>query len=104
MRGANELLGISSFLALETCPEGICGVAQHAALGGNGAAAIFEAALPDSGSFSIHVLTSPLAGRSRVTLAEIEEAADALPLEQKQELLRFLASRVNGERDALHRC
>jgi hypothetical protein len=32
------------------------------------------------------------------TLAEIEAAADALPLEQKQELLRFLASRVNGDR------
>jgi hypothetical protein len=34
------------------------------------------------------------------TLAEIEAAVDALPLEQKQELLRFLASRVNGEREA----
>ena len=32
------------------------------------------------------------------TLAEIEAAADALPLEQKQELLRFLASRINGDR------
>ena len=32
------------------------------------------------------------------TLGEIEAAADALPLEQKQELLRFLASRVNGDR------
>jgi hypothetical protein len=30
------------------------------------------------------------------TLAEIEAAVDALSLEQKQELLRFLASRVNG--------
>ena len=30
------------------------------------------------------------------TLAEIEAAVDALPLEQKQALLRFLASRVNG--------
>jgi hypothetical protein len=29
-------------------------------------------------------------------LAEIEAAVDALSLEQKQELLRFLASRVNG--------
>jgi hypothetical protein len=34
------------------------------------------------------------------TLGEIEAAADALPLEQKQELLRFLASRVNGDRQA----
>ena len=34
------------------------------------------------------------------TLAEIEAAADALPLEQKQELLRFLALRVNGDRKA----
>jgi hypothetical protein len=34
------------------------------------------------------------------TLAEIEAAADALPLEQKKELLRFLASRVNGDRKA----
>jgi hypothetical protein len=34
------------------------------------------------------------------TLGEIEEAVDALPLEQKQELLRFLASRVNGDRQA----
>ena len=33
------------------------------------------------------------------TLAEIEAAAEALPLEQKQELLRFLASRVNGEQE-----
>jgi hypothetical protein len=32
------------------------------------------------------------------TLAEIEAAAEALPLEQKQELLRFLASRLNGDR------
>ena len=31
------------------------------------------------------------------TLGEIEEAVKALSLEQKQELLRFLASRVNGE-------
>ncbi len=30
------------------------------------------------------------------TLAEIEAAVDALSLEQKQELLRFLASRVDG--------
>ena len=29
-------------------------------------------------------------------LAEIEAAVEALSLEQKQELLRFLASRVNG--------
>jgi hypothetical protein len=31
------------------------------------------------------------------TLAEIEAAADALSLEQKQELLLFLASRLRGE-------
>jgi len=31
------------------------------------------------------------------TLAEIEAAADALPLEQKKELLQFLVSRVNGK-------
>lgn len=31
------------------------------------------------------------------TLAEIEAAADALPLEQKRQLLEFLAARVNGE-------
>ena len=31
------------------------------------------------------------------TLAEIEAAADALPLEQKKKLLQFLESRVNGE-------
>jgi hypothetical protein len=31
------------------------------------------------------------------TLAEIEAAADALPLEQKKKLLRFLESRVNGK-------
>ena len=30
------------------------------------------------------------------TLTEIEAAVDALPLEQKQILLRFLVSRVNG--------
>ena len=33
------------------------------------------------------------------TLAEIEAAADALPLEQKRELLHFLAARVNGEQE-----
>jgi hypothetical protein len=32
------------------------------------------------------------------TLAEIEAAADALPLEQKKKLLQFLESRVNGKR------
>jgi hypothetical protein len=31
------------------------------------------------------------------TLAEIEAAADALPLEEKQKLIRFLTSRLNGE-------
>ncbi|MGB8473946.1 MAG: hypothetical protein WCE61_07685 [Candidatus Acidiferrum sp.] len=30
------------------------------------------------------------------TLAEIEAAAESLPLEQKKELLRFLAARLNG--------
>jgi len=34
------------------------------------------------------------------TLAEIEAAADALPLEQKKELLQFLVSRVNGDSGA----
>jgi hypothetical protein len=31
------------------------------------------------------------------TLGEIEAAADALPLEQKKELLQFLESRINGK-------
>ncbi len=31
-------------------------------------------------------------------LAEIEAAAAALPLEEKQKLIRFLTSRLNGER------
>jgi hypothetical protein len=31
------------------------------------------------------------------TLAEIEAAAEALPLEEKQKLIRFLTSRLNGE-------
>ena len=30
------------------------------------------------------------------TLQEIEVAADALPLDQKKQLLEFLAARVNG--------
>ncbi len=34
---------------------------------------------------------------SMSTLAEIEAAADALPAEQKQELLLFLASRLRAE-------
>ncbi len=34
------------------------------------------------------------------TLAKIEAAAEALPLEEKQKLIRFLTSRVNGERPA----
>jgi hypothetical protein len=33
------------------------------------------------------------------TLAEIEAAADALPLEEKKKLLEFLESRVNGDRE-----
>jgi hypothetical protein len=32
------------------------------------------------------------------TLAEIEAAVDALPAEEKQELLRFLATRLRGQR------
>ena len=32
------------------------------------------------------------------TLAEIEAAAEALPLEEKQKLIRFLTSRLNGEK------
>jgi len=32
------------------------------------------------------------------TLAEIEAAVEALSVEQKQELLTFLAARVNGDR------
>ncbi|HZE56438.1 MAG TPA: hypothetical protein VE031_01165 [Chthoniobacterales bacterium] len=32
------------------------------------------------------------------TLAEIEAAAEALPVEEKQELIRFLTSRLNGEK------
>lgn len=31
------------------------------------------------------------------TLAEIEKAADALPLDQKQELMLFLAARLRAE-------
>jgi hypothetical protein len=31
------------------------------------------------------------------TLAEIEAAADALPLEEKKKLLQFLTLRLNGE-------
>jgi hypothetical protein len=34
------------------------------------------------------------------TLAEIEAAADALPLAEQKKLLQFLESRVNGDRDA----
>jgi hypothetical protein len=33
------------------------------------------------------------------TLAEIEAAADALPLEQKKKLVEFLESRMNGDRE-----
>jgi hypothetical protein len=31
-----------------------------------------------------------------MSLAEIEAAADALPLDEKRQLLEFLASRLNG--------
>jgi len=31
------------------------------------------------------------------TLADIEAAADELPVEEKQKLIRFLTSRLNGE-------
>ena len=37
------------------------------------------------------------------TLAEIEEAADTLPPEQKQELLLFLATRLHGKAGSLPR-
>jgi hypothetical protein len=37
------------------------------------------------------------------TLAEIEAAAESLPLEQKKELLRFLAARLNGGPEPKHR-
>ena len=33
------------------------------------------------------------------TLGELEAAADALPLEQKKKLIKFLESRVNGDRE-----
>lgn len=36
------------------------------------------------------------------TLTEIEAAADALPPDQKQKLIRFLTSRLNGETPAEH--
>lgn len=36
------------------------------------------------------------------TLTEIEAAADALPIEQKKELLTYLAARVNGGREKRH--
>ena len=38
---------------------------------------------------------------SMVTLSDIEAAADALPAEQKQELLLFLAARLRAQRDEL---
>ncbi|MHB1155529.1 MAG: hypothetical protein ACYC26_01690 [Phycisphaerales bacterium] len=38
---------------------------------------------------------------SMVTLSDIEAAADALPAEQKQELLLFLASRLRAGREDL---
>ena len=34
------------------------------------------------------------------TLVEIEAAADALPVEEKQKLIRFLTLRLNGETPA----
>jgi hypothetical protein len=36
------------------------------------------------------------------TLAEIEAAADTLPPEEKQKLIRFLISRLNGETPVDH--
>ena len=63
---ADEFLRISSFFILETRAKRIRSVGEYAALGGNCAAAIFEAAVPDSGSFSVHVLKSPLGAGSRV--------------------------------------
>jgi hypothetical protein len=41
-----------------------------------------------------------MAESSMSTLAEIEAAADLLPAEQKEELLRFLAMRLRQERGA----
>jgi hypothetical protein len=37
------------------------------------------------------------------TLTEIEAAAESLPLEQKKELLRFLAARLSGGPEPNHR-
>jgi hypothetical protein len=36
------------------------------------------------------------------TLAEVEAAAEALPLEEKRKLIRFLTSRLDAERPAEH--
>src|SRR2546422_3426906 len=66
VRCADELLWIGTFFVFETGAEGICDTREHAALCGNSAAAVFEAALPDRGSFSLHVLESPFVARSRV--------------------------------------
>jgi len=35
------------------------------------------------------------------TLAEIENAAESLPLEEKKELIRFLSNRIAGAGDTL---
>lgn len=48
------------------------------------------------GSFYSFALASDVIIQSVSTLAEIEAAADSLPLDQKKKLLEFLAARVNG--------
>src|SRR5260370_35092465 len=54
MRCADEFLRIGALFVFETRPERIRSLMEHAAFGGNCAAAILEPTLPNSGSLSIH--------------------------------------------------
>jgi hypothetical protein len=78
VRGTDELLRVRALFVLEARTEEIRGVGGHAALGGNCAAAIFKAALPDSGSFSVHILKSLLSGRSRVRTGVLRSKTNGL--------------------------
>src|SRR6266851_4457540 len=55
VRGGEQLFGIGTHTVFKTGAEGILGLFQDAAIGGNGALAAFQIALPGGARFALHV-------------------------------------------------
>ncbi len=55
VRGGEQLFGIGTHTVFKTGAEGILGLFQDAAIGGNGTLAAFQIALPDGARFALHV-------------------------------------------------